>query len=143
MENKKRVCLAMLIMVALIIIRIYLEFITKNTDITNKVLSSINVIALVFVIINIYIKAYKKMEKVHNKIGKQRNGHHIKANKHMIKFKKRFNIVIVILIFIGAIYIIFIGNTFMNDILTTIALVLSIEDEGFVYILAKKNYNYF
>ena len=138
MENR-RILMCFLIVVALTIIRLSLW---DSNEITSlRLMSAINSIAFDYILYTIYLRAYDEMLKLHNHV-MEGNQNSSPTNRRMIDFKKKIKFLFTVLIITTTIYIAWGGHPIINDILTVLALILSIEDNAFSKALCKKNYDF-
>lgn len=142
MKNYLNISISTSTIIFLSVFRIAIA-ITGLPEITTLwIMSAINVAAFDFLAFILFFKAHHKMVKKHNTICKEKQVQ-IKDNKHIISFQKGSYIISIIMILVSIIYIIFLKDAVVNDILTIATLIISVQDEGYIDYMAKKFYRYY
>ncbi|HYE09854.1 MAG TPA: hypothetical protein VEF53_06715 [Patescibacteria group bacterium] len=127
MEDR-RILISLVIAGALIVIR--LSFYAADGLISLQIMSAINIIAFDYILHTIFTKAQNRMICIHNKVTEELNKDNVR-NWSIISFAKLKTKIFIFLSFATILYIAWGGNSIINDILTIISLILSIEDDTF------------
>lgn len=107
-----------------------------------RFMSAINIAAFDYVVYVVFEKAYVEMVALHNELGKEKINHS-PVNRHMKEFQKKFKFLIIFLALASTGYVFWGGDGVINDILTILALALSIEDDACAKKLCHRNYEYY
>lgn len=113
---------------------IFLRIVFDKNPYNRNILAAINILSLWYVIYCILDSANKEFSKLLKK--NKTIGEKIKIKKKKY-FKKNKNLLSMIILVIGLLYMIFFANSITNDILGLIALFLSIESDCLDILIAE------
>lgn len=137
MKYSKNIIMSLAILFPFITLRIVLNIFTD--DVCISIMAVINSIALAFVFVSIFVKTHTMMQETQNEISKGKIST-ISDNSEMKCFRRTVYIFSAIMIILIPIYVWCFRSNIINDILTIIALVFSIQDNSYANILFRLYY---